>query len=235
LKTWLWPDGFIGDDPSSKRNANWLMVMFAGYIALLVLLLMACSGGGDKPYPGRLAPSFGSWTAYGSGTGIVTPLPNPFAIPQASSGKTINYVYTQSMPLAGKTMTLNYSVDGDATFAPLPEPNCGTNGCGPALLRLFIWSANDNGDNPSFGRWWCNGAAKPLVLGANQVLACTVTPTMDWTSVYGQPASTNVQQFTSDVNAPFAAGFTFGGMFAGHGVWTTSGTAVFKINEFAVQ
>jgi hypothetical protein len=31
---WCWPDGFIGDDPTSKRNARWLGFFIALYLLL---------------------------------------------------------------------------------------------------------------------------------------------------------------------------------------------------------
>jgi hypothetical protein len=38
MKTWLFPDGFIGDDPSSKGNACWLGAMIGFYVLIAFLL-----------------------------------------------------------------------------------------------------------------------------------------------------------------------------------------------------
>ena len=38
MKTWLFPDGFVGDDPSSKRNASWLVAVFLTFLVSLLIL-----------------------------------------------------------------------------------------------------------------------------------------------------------------------------------------------------
>lgn len=209
----------------------------------LALLLAGCSGGGggsscNNPlcaYPGLLSPNSG-WTDYGSGAGaaLVGPLPNPFSIPSQASGQTINYVYTKAPTLAvGQTITLNYSVSGNATFAPLPESSCGSAGCGPALVRLFIWAGNDVGSTNA-GRWWCNAQATPLVIGDNQTISCQLE-FENWGGAGVGSDPINATTFAAVLNAPFAVGFTFGGEFAGHGDWVTSGSATFTVNSFTVQ
>lgn len=200
---------------------RWLCLLFA-------TLLAGCGGSGGSSggscttnlctYAGLLAPTSG-WETYGTGTGYAGVLNNPFTIPAKSSGKSINYVYTAPPALAvGKTITLNYSVDGTATFGPADPSDVA-----PATIALFIWENGDTGGET--GRYWC--ATRPnLVLGDNQTLSCVINST--WTDVDGKAA-------TPGPNA-FAVGFTFGGQyFAGHGVWATSGSATFKVNSYTVQ
>ena len=55
-----------------------------------------------------------------------------------------------------------------------------------------------------------------------------------WSSVLGQAGSVYPASFTNDINAAGAIGFTFGGMFAGHGVYAV-GPVKFTINEFSVR
>ena len=43
MKTWFTPDGFIGDDPSSKRNARVLAVELFFLIFVAVFLLYAAT------------------------------------------------------------------------------------------------------------------------------------------------------------------------------------------------
>ncbi len=201
------------------------------YILLFALALLGgCGsngGGSSQPsYPGRLGPDSG-WAAFGTGTGLIGRLSNPFTIPAQASGKTVNYVYTAPAGLAiGKTITLNYSVDGNATIVPLPESICGGS-CGPARIRLFIWGSTSD---TTSDRWWCPVSAV-LVAGDNQTLSCVIDNTWTGTGIAGQ----NAQGFANSVTNPFAMGVTFGGMFAGHGDWTTTGTASFKINSFTIQ
>ena len=52
----MWPDGFIGDDPTSRHNALWL-----GIFLIIVLLLSSCttpqpSGPALWRIPGSLFP-----------------------------------------------------------------------------------------------------------------------------------------------------------------------------------
>jgi hypothetical protein len=46
---WLFPDGFVGDDPSSKYNARILLIIFAFGIIGLILAVI-----GDALPPRRL-------------------------------------------------------------------------------------------------------------------------------------------------------------------------------------
>lgn len=212
-------------------SRNWASWLIAPALLLAAFLVQYCSNNNPpnpSPYPGRLDPIAGQWTAYGTGTGIIGQLSNPFAIPTQASGKTINYVYTAAASMAG-TVTLNYSVTGPATFAPLPESGCGTGGCGPAQIRLFVWSKTPDTGND---RWWCV-ASKALLVGDGQSFGCSFFAG-GWSGVNGQSADGS-QAFAQSLANPFAVGFTFGGMFAGHGVWVTSGSATFKVNSFSIN
>ena len=186
-------------------------------------------------YQGLLAPQAGIWTGYGTGTGAgyVQRLPNPFLIPSQASRVSVNYAYTSPPAniVPGAKMALIYSIDGDATFTPVAEGACGSAGCGRALLRLFVWENGDVGGNTF--RWWCTTAA-PIVIGGNQALACQLAPG-NWSDINGQNGSAQVQGFNEAIANPFAVGFTFGGMYAGHGVQVTGGQAMFKVNSFTIQ
>lgn len=199
----------------------------AALLLTLAISLAACGGGGNNPppnpYPGRLQPTNTGWTTYGTGTGIIASLGNPFTF--VAQPKSLNYVYTAPTgPASSLTIRLNYSIRGDAVF--------GTIDGGVPSIRLFLWQSNDQGGETY--RWWC-AQGNALVVGDNQTLTCTVTPGVLWTDVNGQPASSNVVAFANAANNLFAIGFTFGGNFYGHGVWTTSGSANFTVNSFTVQ
>lgn len=204
-------------------------------VALFAALVLAsCSSSGSSSscstplcaYSGLLAPTSG-WTDYGTGTGaaLVGRLSNPFTIPTKASGSSVNYVYTAPLALAaGRTITLNYSVDGNATLAPADPSDVA-----PATIALFIWAANDNGTT-NFGRMWCPKRPN-LVLGDNQTYSCVINSS--WTGAGVQSGVANTG--TPSTNA-FAVGFTLGGQyFAGHGVWATGGSATFKVNSYSVQ
>jgi hypothetical protein len=96
---------------------------------------------------------------------------------------------------------------------------------------VSVWENGDVGGDTF--RWWCTTAA-PIVIGGNQALACQLTPG-NWSDVNGQNGSAQVWGFNDAIANPFAVGFTFGGMYAGHGVQVTGGQAMFKVNSFTIQ
>lgn len=204
---------------------NWAKVALAPTLLLAAFLVQYCNGNNpppnSSPYPGRLDPIAGQWTAFGGGTGaaFIGRLSNPFNMP--TPNVSVNYVYTAPPnDVSGKVIRLIYNIAGNATF--------GTVDGGTPQLRLFLWQQNDQG-GPTF-RWWCAVPAL-LVTGDNQELTCVADP-WTWTDVNGQNDPVG---FNAALTHPYAVGFTFGGQFAGHGVWVTSGSATFKINSFTIQ
>jgi hypothetical protein len=213
-------------------------------VALLIIWLTSYGSGGNPPAPAPTA--FGQWVTYGSGTGAGAALFHQvnglwqFTFPTQASGSTANYAYTKAPgPLkAGQTFTINYSIDGNATFQPLPESGCGTQGCGPANFRFFFWEAGDNLSGQgqyAYYRWFCNAHATTLKIGDNQTMSCVVQPSSDWGSVYGASGDQAVAGYNQAMANVQWVGFTFGGQFAGHGVWTTSGNATFTINNISIK
>jgi hypothetical protein len=76
-----------------------------------------------------------------------------------------------------------------------------------------------------------------LKAGDNQTSSCVITPA-NWMSVFGENGahSTAAQSgFAQAARNVAYIGFTFGGSFFGHGVWTTSGAARFAINDMSVK
>src|SRR5262249_35407993 len=90
-----------------------------------------------------------------------------FSFPTQASGSSVNYVYTRpTVALAqGQTFTLNYSVDGNATFGVADSDDVT-----PATIRLFIWKATDNLSGVgayAYYRWWCSSSMN-VTFGDNQ-------------------------------------------------------------------
>jgi hypothetical protein len=214
--------------PRSRRRRAcaivWISKLrFLRFVFLLALLLVGCSGGGSASSTTWPTPLPGQWaTAFGENAlaGTTFDMPGPPGI---------HYVYTPANGLApGKTMTLTYTLTGDATFRPDDASDIN-----PPTISLFIWQAGDN--------LTCAGAYAGyrqflvtrlnLQFGTHTVSA--VIEPADWTGCYpGEAASA----FTEAVANAAYMGFTFSGQyFAGHGVDVVSGSATFTINSFTVH
>jgi hypothetical protein len=151
-----------------------------------------------------------------------------------ASGSSVNYLYTKpTLALTqGQNFTLNYSIDGTATFGvadPKDVP--------PAAIRLFIWEAGDNLSGVgayAYYRWWCSSRIN-LTFGDNQSFSCVIDGAK-WTSVFGKSGTNSEASqagFAQALKNAAYVGVTFGGqMFAGHGVWMTSGSATFTIKGY---
>jgi hypothetical protein len=212
-------------------------------VFFLALVASACSGSDPQSSPYNIpVAAVGTWADFGTGTGSHSPPITKavdgkwsFAFPAKVNGNSVNYVYTKPASLsAGQTITLAFNIDGDATFGNADPSDTGT-----PSLHLFIWEAGDDlsGQN-AFGyyRWWCSRGAV-LTVGDNQSVACVVNPE-NWSSVFGESGANSVTAragFAQAVRNVAYVGFTFGGSFFGHGVWTTTGSARFVINGVSVK
>jgi hypothetical protein len=213
--------------------------------APLIIWLTLSDGGGNNPEPGPYnipVADVGQWVNFGTGTGTREPPITKaidgtwsFAFSAKANGGSVNYVYTKPASLtAGQTITLTFSIDGDATFGNADPKDTGT-----PSLHLFIWEAGDNlSGQGAFGyyRWWCSSGAV-LKVGSNQTISCVVNPA-NWSSVFGENGANSAAAqagFAQAVRNAAYVGFTFGGSFFGHGVWTTIGAARFAINDMSVK
>ena len=206
----------------------------------LVAALTTCninSQPGSNPYK-IPNPSAGEWADFGTriGSGFTGKLSNPFVFPARTNHQSVNYVYTKAPALTvGQTITLNYSVDGDATFAPVD-----VNEQPPASMSLFFWRGGDNLSGQGeyvYYRWFCTQKVI-LQLGDNQTLSCPIAAAK-WVSVFGENGANSAASqagFAAALKFAAYAGVTFSGkFFAGHGVWTTSGSATFTIKSSTIQ
>lgn len=204
------------------------------FVIPALLLLAACSGGSSPP-PSPLAgwptPAPGQW-ASGLYAQVVTPnIGASFAIP---GGNGIHYIYTPAPAnlKTAATMTLTYTVSGNATFG-ISDPS----DVPPPQVDLFIWQAGDN--------LTCQGAfvnarqfsnqRSPLANGT-YTLSVPLTQSA-WHNCYGNgPPPIAPPNLAQAINGAAYVGFTFGGgYFDGHGVYVSSGNATFTINSFVVK
>ena len=149
------------------------------------------------------------------------PRPNApwhFDFPHADG---IHYVTTRSDPIRGRSvMRMRFRIVGDATFKA-------TQGDAPARVRLYMQRRGDNmqWDHASY-RFW----SRPLDLAMGEYTLEEQLLPGRWTNVAGQHDEAGFWATLAEIEN---VGFTFGGIFAGHGVFA-QGNARFQLLEFAV-
>ncbi len=108
----------------------------------------------------------------------------------------------------------------------------------PAQMRLYFQQQGDTMSGLGqfeFYRWWSSPLSYALGSKDNQVV--TLTTTIDpsiWSSVLGKMGTANVSAFNDAWKNVANVGFTFGGIFAAHGVFISSGTARFTLINFNI-
>jgi hypothetical protein len=151
-----------------------------------------------------------------------------FAFPEQDG---VHYVTT---PLRGSLMgrsvvRARFTITGPGRLVP-------TQGDPPARLRLFLQRSADNftATGPyEFYRWW---SVSSVALVAGQHELTTALAPDQWLSVLGKrgdhPAAAG--QFASAIVDLQAIGQTFGGMFAGHGVYVIEGWSNFGLMSYEI-
>jgi hypothetical protein len=138
----------------------------------------------------------------------------------------VHYVVKAASPVAlGQTITLRFAIMGDGKLIP-------TQGDPPAKLRLFLQQAGDTMTAAEADkRWW----SAPIDLVGPNEYGLTVKLTPDqWTNIFGVPGSTNLAGFAGCIADIGNIGVTFGGTFAGHGVFA-QGPSRFVLKQFTVS
>jgi hypothetical protein len=123
----------------------------------------------------------------------------------------------------GQTITLKFSIIGDGKLVP-------TQGDGPAKLRLFIQQQGDTLTAAEADkRWW----SPPTEIAPGEYTVSMVIDPATWINVMGW--SGRKEQMAAAIQSAGSIGFTFGGVFAGHGSRVIEGSARFKITDWSVQ
>ena len=139
----------------------------------------------------------------------------------------VHYVYKLAPAIkVGQTVTMHFAITGNANFVP-------TEGTATARVRLFLQQRGDTltAQEP-FKRWW----SLPYVELREGEFRLTVSLSpAQWTSVFGQGGAEVPNEFNAAIRKLANVGFTFGGTFAGHGVFVTGGNARFVLKEFSVS
>ena len=141
-----------------------------------------------------------------------------FDFPQ--SPNSVHYVTRAPTEAARSGIRMSFEISGNVEFK---EADCGGVGCvpGPGMVRLYIQRCGDDWRATGF-RFW----SPPLQL-SDGALQMDYALDPSWIGVYG----TDPGGFRAALSNLCAVGFTFGGMFAGHGVYATA-AARFVLTNF---
>jgi hypothetical protein len=139
----------------------------------------------------------------------------------------VHYVYKRAPAIkTGQTIAMHFVITGKANVVP-------TEGSATARVRLLLQQRGDTltAQEP-YKRWW----SVPYVELREGEFTLTVPLSPDrWTSVFGQGGAEVPNEFNAAISQLANVGFTFGGTFAGHGVFVTGGNARFVLKEFSVS
>ncbi len=140
----------------------------------------------------------------------------------------VHYVYKLAPAIkVGQIITMRFAITGSANFVP-------TDGTATtARVRLFLQQQGDTlTSQEPYKRWW----SLPYVVLREGEFTLTVSLSPDqWTSVFGQGGAEVPNEFNAAISKLANVGFTFGGTFAGHGIFVTGGNARFVLKEFSVS
>ena len=142
----------------------------------------------------------------------------------------VHYVTT---PYGGGALTAS-KIRMTVTIAADPSVQFrATQGDTSARVRLYFQRSGDDWRTETY-RWWSNEFIE--LRPGTYTLEVPMTPD-HWFDVHGHQASEPAVTggFNAAKGSVMSVGMTFGGMFAGHGVYTAGGHARFTLQEFAVR
>lgn len=195
-------------------------------ILLIALLLAGCGSGGGGGSSSAQPPIGPSWTAlYGANIDASS---GSFNFPGAPG---IHYVAKPAPAVKlGQTITLTFQISGSGTWGFDSQTPEGP----PATIHLFLWERGDDGTGSGAMetyREWCGRT--DISNPATYTVKCVVNPT-NWTGVFGQTPSPAL--FQQLLNNLYGVGFTFGGgSFAGHGLYSATGSFRFNLVSYTIQ
>jgi len=194
-------------------------------IGVLALLLTACNDEGSPTVP---AATLSYWKIAYS--------PNMPAQMFGTEGNWyfdfpnqngVHYVYKAAPTVrVGQTITMHFAITGKGDFVP-------TEGTAAARVRLFLQQRGDTltAQEP-YKRWW---SVTYVELHEGEfTLTASLSPDQ-WTSVFGQRGAQVPNEFSAAISQLANVGFTFGGTFAGHGVYVTRGNARFILRQYSIS
>jgi len=194
-----------------------------GFSVLFALALAGCkdNDSSSRPTPRATCPV---WSALYSRT--LDCIGDSFDFPTDKSGA--HYIVRKAPEVKqGMTVTFRFAFEGSGTFGvsdPSDQP--------PAHVRLYLQRRGDQlTAQEEHKRFW----SAPVVLAVGEhSMIVRLDPGL-WTSVFGKRGSDVPGEFQATLSSLEHIGFTFGGMFAGHGAYIIGGPMKMHIMEFKVE
>lgn len=195
------------------------------------LLLVGCAGVPSSPASAATlkAPTPTVWSIlYSPSTARgTTDASGVFSFNFTKKSDGTDYV-VKSAPrvLVGQTIKLVFEISGSGKLLA-------TEGTATPRIKLFMQQAGDSMTAVEQNkRWWSAASIELLTPGVYELTAKVVPE--QWTQVFGKNGSTVPIPFARCVANLARVGFTFGGMFAGHGVYSVGGDVRFTVKSFEI-
>jgi hypothetical protein len=149
-----------------------------------------------------------------------------FDFPSSKDG--VHYVIQQAPAVQlGQTITMVFSLHGSGKLLA-------NEGRSAAKVRLFVQRLGDTMTaNEPYKRWWSLAHAALISPGTFK-LSAKIDPSA-WSSVFGAVGHSASAEFADCISNLAHWGFTFGGDFAGHGVYAKNGKIRFVLKDYGVS
>lgn len=196
------------------------------FLLLASLLLAACNSGGGSSSVSDQVPISGWTQFYGYYVGIDAT--GSFNFPNSTGS--VHYIVEPHAATLGQTVTLKFQISGSGTWGISDAPSEGP----PPTLHLFLWERGDDGTGQGVMETYREWCGRIDITSPGTYTATCVLNASNWTGVFGQtPSAANFQQLLNNL---YGVGFTFGGQyFAGHGVYSDTGSFHFALISYTIQ
>lgn len=139
----------------------------------------------------------------------------------------VHYLVKNTHGLSSQSLSMRFNITGSEPVFTAPPDDV------PAGVRFYFQRRGDDmsgAGEMEFYRWWSNPVCGILQLGV-QALTVPLKPP-HWSSVLGKSGTVAPDKFRQALRNAAVVGMTFGGHFFGHGVWLTSGNALFRLKSW---
>jgi hypothetical protein len=140
----------------------------------------------------------------------------------------VHYITASAPSLRiNQTITMHFVVVGEGKLVP-------TEGPVPARVRLFLQQRGDLATAAEASKRWWSVSYVDLNGPGEFTLSARLAPAQ-WSNVFGKNGAAAPDEFETCLANLENIGFTFGGMFAGHGVYVTGGKVRFILRSYVIE